>query len=211
MTSGPIYALRSFNCWGQCIPRSQLLRRTGRASEHRRRTREGRVRLGCQRHGSPRVRPGQKPSSRSAIVLWRSASVRGITFQVSQTIGGPLPPDRDADAPPQQSEVAPPALPESPAPIEIPGQSIVPRTRTGVAWWALGFSMLLLILVLIFVLQNLSPASTSFFGVKWTIPLGLDLLLAALLGGVIAFLLGAARMLQLRRVARHYARSRRHE
>ena len=117
----------------------------------------------------------------------------------------------DADAPPQRSEVAPPALPESPAPIEIPGQSIVPRTRTGVAWWALGFSMLLLILVLIFVLQNLSPASTSFFGVKWTIPLGLDLLLAALLGGVIAFLLGAARMLQLRRVARHYVRSRRHE
>jgi uncharacterized integral membrane protein len=147
----------------------------------------------------------------SGIVLWRSASVRGITFQVSQTIGGPLPPDRDADAPPQPSEVAPPAIRESPAPIETPAQSIVPRTRTGVAWWALGFSMLLLILVLIFVLQNLSPASTSFFGIKWTIPLGLDLLLAALLGGVIAFLLGAARMLQLRRVARHYARSRRHD
>ena len=159
----------------------------------------------------PRVRPGEKRSSRSAIVLWRSASARGITFQVSQTIGAPPPPDRDADAPPQPSEVAPPALPESPAPIEIPGQSIVPRTRTGVAWWALGFSMLLLILVLIFVLQNLSPASTSFFSIKWTLPLGLDLLLAALLGGVIAFLLGAARMLQLRRVARHYARSRRHD
>jgi uncharacterized integral membrane protein len=29
--------------------------------------------------------------------------------------------------------------------------------------------MLLLILVLIFVLQNLSPASTSFFSIKWTI------------------------------------------
>ena len=166
--------------------------------------------FGCQRHGYPgcvlvrrvvadRYRP------------WRSASVRGITFQVSQTIGGPLPPDRDADAPSQPSEVAPPALPESPAPIEIPGQSIVPRTRTGVVWWAFGFSMLLLILVLIFVLQNLSPASTSFFSIRWTIPLGLDLLLAALLGGVIAFLLGAARMLQLRRVARHYARSRRHD
>ncbi|MHB8490515.1 MAG: lipopolysaccharide assembly protein LapA domain-containing protein [Candidatus Dormibacteria bacterium] len=128
---------------------------------------------------------------------------------MSHTIGGPLPPDRDADVPPPPSEVVPPAVRESPAPNETPAQSIVPRTRTGVAWWALGFSMLLLILVLIFVLQNLSPASTRFFGIKWTIPLGLDLLLAALLGGVIAFLLGAARMLQLRRVARHYARSRR--
>jgi uncharacterized integral membrane protein len=82
-------------------------------------------------------------------------------------------------------------------------------TRTGVVWWALGFSLLLLILVLVFVLQNLTNARTSFFGLTWTIPLGLDLLLAALLGGVIAFLLGAARMLQIRRVARRYARGKR--
>jgi uncharacterized integral membrane protein len=83
----------------------------------------------------------------------------------------------------------------------------VSTTRTDFLWWALGFSMLLLILVLVFVLQNLSSVSTSFFSVKWTIPLGLDLLLAALLGGVIAFLLGAARMLQLRRVARRRMRT----
>jgi uncharacterized integral membrane protein len=62
--------------------------------------------------------------------------------------------------------------------------------------------MLLLILVLVFVLQNLSSVSTNLFSVKWTIPLGLDLLLAALFGGVIAFLLGTARMLQLRRAHR---------
>jgi uncharacterized integral membrane protein len=67
--------------------------------------------------------------------------------------------------------------------------------------------MLLLILVLVFVLQNLSSTNTSFFSVKWTIPLGLDLLLATLLGGVIAFLLGTVRMLQLRRVARRYSRT----
>jgi uncharacterized integral membrane protein len=126
---------------------------------------------------------------------------------VSQAPGGPPPPDMQPNAAPQPSEVAPPALPESRAPIEMPAQSIVPRTRTGVAWWALGFSILLLIVVL----QNLSPVGTTFFSITWTIPLGLDLLLAALLGGVIAFLLGAARMLQLRRVARRYARSRRHD
>jgi uncharacterized integral membrane protein len=87
-------------------------------------------------------------------------------------------------------------------------QPLLPVTRTGVAWWALGFSLLLLVLVLIFVLQNLSDTKTSFFGLTWTIPLGLDLLLAALLGGIIAFLLGAARMVQIRRVARRYARGR---
>lgn len=85
---------------------------------------------------------------------------------------------------------------------------MTPMTRTGVAWWALGFSLVLLIFVLVFVLQNLSPATTAFFGVKWTIPLGLDLLLASLLGGAIAFLLGAARMLQLRRISRRYSRAR---
>lgn len=66
--------------------------------------------------------------------------------------------------------------------------------------------MLLLTLVLVFVLQNLTAATTNFFSVTWTIPLGLDLLLAALLGGTIVFLLGVARMLQLRRLARRYAR-----
>jgi uncharacterized integral membrane protein len=77
------------------------------------------------------------------------------------------------------------------------------------AWWTLGFSLLLLLVVLIFTLQNLSPASTRFFGVVWTIPLGLDLLLAALLGAGIAFLMGAARILQLRRGARRLASARR--
>jgi uncharacterized integral membrane protein len=69
--------------------------------------------------------------------------------------------------------------------------------------------MLLFILVLVFVLQNLTSTTTTFFGLTWTIPLGLDLLLASLLGGVIAFLLGGARILQLRRVARRYARNQR--
>jgi len=85
----------------------------------------------------------------------------------------------------------------------------VSRTRIAFAWWTLGFSVLLLIVVLIFTLQNLSPANTRFFGAVWTIPLGLDLLLAALVGAGIAFLLGAARILQLRRGARRLTAARR--
>jgi uncharacterized integral membrane protein len=93
------------------------------------------------------------------------------------------------------------------APTAASATPEVSTTRTAIAWWALGFSLLLLILVLVFVLQNLSSVSTSFFSVKWTIPLGLDLLLASVLGGVIAFLLGAARMVQLRRIARRRTRT----
>jgi uncharacterized integral membrane protein len=112
---------------------------------------------------------------------------------------GPFPAQAEG-RPPEQRE---PAGPDAPTPVPV-----VPVTRTGVAWWALGFSLLLLVLVLIFVLQNLTNTRTNFFGLTWTIPLGLDLMLAALLGGIIAFLLGAARMLQIRRLARRYARPR---
>jgi uncharacterized integral membrane protein len=140
--------------------------------------------------------------------LWRRAYVRGMNSRVSQSTGG-LPPDQQPYDASQAAGIASSVRPESSVPAGIPSGPTVPTTRTGIAWWALGFSLLLLIVVLIFVLQNLSPASTTFFSIKWTIPLGLDLLLAALLGGVIAFLLGAARMLQLRRVARRYAGSRR--
>ena len=120
-----------------------------------------------------------------------------MNSRVSQVAGPP--PTGDG----RDSATEPPGAGAGPS----PSGPTVPLTRTGAVWWALGFSMLLLVLVLVFVLQNLSSTSTSFFSVKWTIPLGLDLLLATLLGGVIAFLLGTARMLQLRRVARRYSRT----
>jgi uncharacterized integral membrane protein len=116
-----------------------------------------------------------------------------------------LPPPRgnqpDAPPPSPAATVAEPAVVGATAP-----RPTVPTTRTGVVYWALGVGMLLLIVVIVFVLQNLTAAKTRFFNMQWTIPLGLDLLLAALLGGLIVFLLGAARMLQLRRLARRYAR-----
>lgn len=81
----------------------------------------------------------------------------------------------------------------------------MPRTRTGVAWWALALGGVLLIFVIIFILQNLSAATASFLVVQWRVPLGIDLLLAALLGGLVVFLLGLTRIVQLRRLARRYA------
>lgn len=127
---------------------------------------------------------------------------------MSQTAGTPPPSGGQPDKAPRLQVVLPPAPTEAPEPSGMPSQPTVPNTRTGVVWWALGFSMLLLIVVLVFVLQNLSAASTTFFSVRWTIPLGLDLLLAALFGGLIVFLLGGARMLQLRRLVRRYGRPR---
>jgi hypothetical protein len=57
-------------------------------------------------------------------------------------------------------------------------------------------------------LENLHATDATFFGVHWRIPLGLDLLLAALLGATAVFVVGAARTLQLRLLARRTMRAR---
>jgi uncharacterized integral membrane protein len=65
----------------------------------------------------------------------------------------------------------------------------------------------LLLVVLVFILQNLKSVRVSFFWVHWRIPLAIDLLLAAILGGLIVFTAGSVRILQLRRLVRRHARN----
>ena len=64
--------------------------------------------------------------------------------------------------------------------------------------WLLG----LLIVLLIFITQNLTDAPVNFFGWHWTLPLGVQLLLAAICGGLVTVLAGTARIFQLRRAAK---------
>ena len=87
-------------------------------------------------------------------------------------------------------------------------QGKVPSTRTSVSWTFVAIAILALVVVLIFILENLHATNATFFGVHWRIPLGLDLLLAALLGATGVFVIGAARTLQLRLLARRTMRSR---
>jgi uncharacterized integral membrane protein len=62
--------------------------------------------------------------------------------------------------------------------------------------------MLALLVMLIFAFQNLQRSEVSFFGLSGDAPLGLALLGAALLGGLVVFCLGSVRILQLRKLAR---------
>ncbi|MCV2491900.1 lipopolysaccharide assembly protein LapA domain-containing protein [Geodermatophilus sp. YIM 151500] len=62
--------------------------------------------------------------------------------------------------------------------------------------------MLALLVMLIFVFQNLQRSEISFFGLSGDAPLGLALLGAALLGGLVVFCLGSVRIVQLRKLAR---------
>lgn len=63
---------------------------------------------------------------------------------------------------------------------------------------------LILIVLLIFITQNTDSAQFAFLGWRWHLPLGVAILLAAVCGGLIASLTGAARMVQLRRAAKNY-------
>ena len=72
-------------------------------------------------------------------------------------------------------------------------QSSVPSTRISNSWTFVGIAVVALVVVLVFILENLHATDATFFGVHWRIPLGLDLLLAALLGATAVLIVGAAR------------------
>jgi uncharacterized integral membrane protein len=79
-------------------------------------------------------------------------------------------------------------------------------TRTGAAWVATGVALLLLILLIVFILQNTTKVEVTFLGMSGTIPLGMALLIAAVGGGVVVAIAGVARVTQLRMNARRTRR-----
>lgn len=92
-------------------------------------------------------------------------------------------------------------------PRTSPGRTHVPeRTRTGGLWVAVGAATVVLLLLLIFILQNGSRVQINLFGANPDLPLGVALLLAAALGALLVVLVGAARVVQLRHTARRMAR-----
>jgi uncharacterized integral membrane protein len=89
-----------------------------------------------------------------------------------------------------------------------PPERGAPRfTRASAAWVATGAALLLLILLIVFMLQNSTKVEVHFLGMSGTIPLGMALLIAAVGGGVLVAIAGVARVTQLRMIARRTRRS----
>ena len=105
-------------------------------------------------------------------------------------------------APPQQAAPEPAASPAA-APHQLP-QHRIKRTRTGGIWVAVGFFAVILLLLLIFILQNNTDVSVSYLGMHGHLPLGVALLLAAVCGVLLVVLAGTARIAQLRTTARRH-------
>jgi uncharacterized integral membrane protein len=76
------------------------------------------------------------------------------------------------------------------------------RTRMGLAWAAAALSAVVLLLLLIFILENGQQVDIAYFGAHGHLPLGVALLLAAVLGILLVVIPGAGRIIQLRRAAR---------
>jgi putative membrane protein len=83
-------------------------------------------------------------------------------------------------------------------PEALPGES---RTRLSGAWTAVVVGLVGLVVILVFILQNQKSVEVTFLIFSGHLPLAVALLFAMILGAVIVFAFGAARILQLRMVA----------
>jgi uncharacterized integral membrane protein len=84
----------------------------------------------------------------------------------------------------------------------VPGMR---HSRAGGLWTGLIASAVVLILLLVFILQNGNPVVINFLGFSGSLPTGVALLFAAVAGLLLVAIPGGLRMLQLRRAARRGA------
>ncbi len=102
----------------------------------------------------------------------------------------PLPPI--LDNPEVADDTPPPAKPES----------AVKFTWAAALWSSLIFGFLILILLLVFIMQNTDSTTVNFFAWQASLPVGVAILLSAVGGGLLTVAVGSARIVQLRRAAK---------
>jgi len=116
------------------------------------------------------------------------------------------PPSPNGDAPPA------PAAPTPATPAQAASPATTPRrgplgSRIGTARTALIAGALVLVVVLIFIIENAHAVTITFFGAHLRISLAVALLLAAIAGALIMAAAGTARITQLRMTMRRNRRA----
>lgn len=76
------------------------------------------------------------------------------------------------------------------------------NSRTARAWTAWIIGAIILIFLLVFIIQNSSEARFQFITWHFSLPLGVAVLLAAIIGALVTALIGGARMYQMRRAVK---------
>ncbi|GLL05905.1 LapA family protein [Dactylosporangium matsuzakiense] len=78
-----------------------------------------------------------------------------------------------------------------------------PRTRTGTTWFGICVAAVLLVVLIVFMLQNTGSVEVTFLGMHGNLPLAMALLVAAVGAAIVTMAIGAARIVQIRRQSRH--------
>jgi uncharacterized integral membrane protein len=81
----------------------------------------------------------------------------------------------------------------------------VKRTRFSGLWVGATIAAVVLLILLVFIIQNSQQAAISFFGAHGHLPLGVALLLAAICGVLLVAIPGYGRIIQLRRALKRSA------
>ena len=92
-------------------------------------------------------------------------------------------------------------LPPTPAPAQPPARHTAKRSGFSSGWVALALFAVVLVLLLVFILENSQSVEISFFGAHGHLPLGVALLLAAVLGIVLVVIAWFGRGVRVRAAA----------
>ena len=78
----------------------------------------------------------------------------------------------------------------------------IAHTRTAALWTGLVVGAVVLVILLVFIVQNLDSVTVQIFAWQLDLPLGISMLLAAIAGALVMAMVGGARILQVRRAAK---------
>jgi uncharacterized integral membrane protein len=91
---------------------------------------------------------------------------------------------------------------ESTVDTSSPTPEPIKRTRISGTWIAVVVALIVGVFLLVFILQNLDTATVHFLGMAGSLPLAVAMLFSAVAGALLVALIGAARILQLRKETR---------
>ncbi len=78
-------------------------------------------------------------------------------------------------------------------------RTVIASTRTSLLWLGLLPSLVVLVVILVFIVQNHQDVRVSLFTLSVTWPLSIALLASAVLGALLVLAIGSLRIVQLRR------------
>jgi uncharacterized integral membrane protein len=126
-------------------------------------------------------------------------------YDPNETDPAPMQVHRGTDTPGNQGRPIPPAPGTIPAPGTTPAPAPAPEerhvTRAGMVWAAVATALAVMVLLIVFILQNQDYVQVRYFGLEGAVPLGIALVIAAVGGGILVAVAGAARIIQLRATA----------